>query len=280
MKLSVIVPVYNERKTLPTVLTRVFRALPDVPKEIVIVDDGSTDGSREWLRETFGETNPHPSWFALTTDDRFVVVGNRASEADVWDEVRHARQPPMQAVVLPPLPVRVLYHDRNRGKGAAVRTGLAVATGDVFVIQDADLEYDPRDWSRMWPLIAEGHADVVYGSRFYGEPHRTLFFHHYLGNRLISTLVNLLCDTTLSDVETCYKMFRREVLDSITLTCDDFGFEVEFTVKVAKQKRWRIYEVGICYYGRTYEEGKKIAWKDGVKALGYIVRFRWGRAKS
>ncbi len=277
MKLSVVIPVYNERATLPRVLTRVFRALPDVSKEIVIVDDGSTDGTREWLRETFGSTNPHV-WFALTTDDRFVVVGDRATDAgDSGRALPHRHsQPPLQAVVLPPLPVRVLYHDRNRGKGAALRTGFAAATGDVLVVQDADLEYDPRDWARMWPLIAEGHADVVYGSRFYGEPHRTLYFHHYLGNKVISYLVNLLCDATLSDVETCYKMFRREVLDSITLTCDDFGFEVEFTVKVAKQKRWRIYELGIHYYGRTYEEGKKITWRDGVKALGYILKYRWG----
>jgi glycosyltransferase involved in cell wall biosynthesis len=154
-----------------------------------------------------------------------------------------------------------------------LRTGFAAATGDVLVIQDADLEYDPRDWEEMWQLIADGYADVVYGSRFYGKPHRALYFHHYLGNKLISMLVNLLCDVTLSDIEVCYKMFRREVLEGLTLTCNDFGFEVEFTVKVAKPKRWRIYEVGIRYYGRTYAEGKKINWKDGLKALWYIVKF-------
>jgi glycosyltransferase involved in cell wall biosynthesis len=170
--------------------------------------------------------------------------------------------------------VDVKLHDRNRGKGAALRTGLEYASGDVIVIQDADLEYDPRDWAEMLRLIEEDKADVVFGSRFFGKAHRVLFFHHYMGNRLISFLVNLLYDLNLSDVEVCYKMFRRDILRGIKLTCDDFGFEVEFTAKVAK-RRYRIYEVGVHYYGRTYATGKKINWRDGLKALYYVIKFRF-----
>lgn len=169
----------------------------------------------------------------------------------------------------------VLFHEKNRGKGAAVRTGLARASGDVIVIQDADLEYDPSDWSQMLPVIADRKlADVVYGSRFYGRPHRSLYFHHYLRNRLISFLFNLLYNQMLSDIEVCYKMFTREVLEELKFTLDDFGFEVEITAQIARAKRWRIYEVGISYYGRTYEEGKKIGWWDGMKALVYLIKFR------
>ena len=143
-----------------------------------------------------------------------------------------------------------------------------------MVIQDADLEYDPQDWADMWRLIAEGKADVVFGSRFYGKPHRVLYFHHFLGNKTISMLLNLACNTMLSDIEVCYKMFRKEVLEGVALTCDGFGFEVEFTMKVARSaRRWRLYETGVSYYGRTYEEGKKISWKDGVRALWLIVWF-------
>jgi glycosyltransferase involved in cell wall biosynthesis len=169
----------------------------------------------------------------------------------------------------------VLFHERNRGKGAAVRTGLTSASGDVVVIQDADLEYDPNDWSRMLPLIIERKvADVVYGSRFYGRPHRSLYFHHYLGNRLISTLFNLLYDQMLSDVEVCYKMFTQQVLKDLRLTSDGFGIEIEISAQIARARRWRIYEVGISYYGRTYDEGKKINWIDGLKALVYLFKFR------
>jgi glycosyltransferase involved in cell wall biosynthesis len=266
MKLSIIIPCYNERPYIEEVLRRVMRALPQVEKEIIVVDDGSTDGTREWLMETFGVTNPHPVLVAWTEETGWQVQSQLL-------EGTQGQQGGDGTGTIQPCTLRVIFHERNRGKGAALRTGFAAATGDVLVIQDADLEYDPRDWEEMWQLIADGYADVVYGSRFYGKPHRALYFHHYLGNKLISMLVNLLCDVTLSDIEVCYKMFRREVLEGLTLTCNDFGFEVEFTVKVAKPKRWRIYEVGIRYYGRTYAEGKKINWKDGLKALWYIVKF-------
>ncbi|MEA5510456.1 glycosyltransferase family 2 protein [Crocosphaera sp. UHCC 0190] len=267
MKLSIIIPVYNEIHTIDSVLTKVAQTLPEVSKEIILVDDGSTDGTREWLLQTFGEVNGHPVGVKLNSDRRVTV-----------DEgLKYQRQRERLDVAVSetlPMAVNVVFHQRNQGKGAALRTGFKAATGDVFVIQDADLEYDPQDWKRMWRLIHEGHADVVYGSRFYGEPHRVLYFHHLLGNQVISNLINLLCNTTLTDIEVCYKMFRREVLDGITLTCNDFGFEVEFTVKVTKsRRRWRVYETGVSYYGRTYAEGKKINWKDGVKALGYIVWF-------
>lgn len=223
--LSVIIPVYNEKNTILEVI-RMVKEVPPHDKELVIVDDYSTDGTREILA---GLSDPG---------------------------------------------VRVILHERNGGKGAALRTGFENAAGDVLVVQDADLEYDPHDWAEMLRLIEENKADVVFGSRFFGKAHRVLLFHHYLGNRLISFLVNLLYDLTLSDVEVCYKMFKRDILKDIKLTCDDFGFEVEFTAKVAK-RRYRIYEVGIHYYGRTYAEGKKINWRDGLKALCYIVKFRF-----
>lgn len=238
MKLSVVIPVYNEIHTVEAVLRMVAEVLPDVSKEIVIVDDFSTDGTREWLT-----TQSSKNWITIP------------------------EQPSLSAINL-------LLQPQNQGKGAALRTGFSAATGDVIIIQDADLEYDPNDWADMWKLIVEDKADVVYGSRFYGKPHRVLYFHHSLGNRTISTLLNIICNTTLSDVEVCYKMFRREVLKDIALTCDGFGFEVEFSVKVARSPRkWRLYEVAVAYYGRTYEEGKKISWKDGVKALWLIVWF-------
>lgn len=239
MRLSVIVPVYNEIQTLPQILPRMMDALPELEKELIFVDDGSKDGSREWLKEQI------------------------AAELE-------------QTVQLSPrITAKVIFHQHNSGKGAALRTGFRHATGDILIIQDADLEYDPRDWSKLWRLIKEGWADVVYGSRFYGSPHRVLYFHHLMGNKLITHLINMLCDMTFTDIEVCYKMFRREVIEGLQLTANDFGFEVEFTIKIAMSRRWRIYETGICYYGRTYEEGKKINWKDGMKALGYIVKFRF-----
>lgn len=238
MKLSVVIPAYNEINTIETVIKMVFEALPGVPKEIVIVDDFSTDGTREWLI-----TQNSKAWTSIP-EQPFVTAVN---------------------LVLQP---------QNKGKGAALRAGFSAATGDVIVIQDADLEYDPVDWADMWQLIASDRADIVYGSRFYGKPHRVLYFHHSLGNKTISTLLNIICNTTLSDVEVCYKMFRTEVLKDIELTCDGFGFEVEFSVKVARSvHRWRLYEVAVAYYGRTYEEGKKISWKDGVRALWLIIWF-------
>lgn len=251
MKLSVIIPAYNERQTLPQVIPLVLQALPDVPKEIVIVDDNSTDGTREWLLETF---STEPQTITLTAERSFATVTSHPEEKVTAT-------------------LRAVFHRRNQGKGAALRTGFQNATGDIFVIQDADLEYDPQDWEEMWRLIAENRADVVYGSRFYGKPHRVLYFHHLLGNLVISNLINLLLNMTLTDIEVCYKMFRREVLEGMKLRCNDFGFEVEFTMKAIKVRRWRLYELGICYYGRTYAEGKKINWRDGVKALWYIFRF-------
>ncbi len=233
-------------------LARVLRALPGVSKEIILVEDASTDGTRDWIAKKFvigGEKN----WTQLNQDGSLDVV--EAQDSSV--------------------PVRVFFQDNNRGKGAAVRCGLGEARGGTFVIHDADLEYDPQDWEKMWRLIDEDIGDVVYGSRFYGSPHRSLLFFQHVGNRIISFLVSLLNNIKLNDVETCYKMFRREVWQELDLISDDFGFEVEFTSKIAQKKKWRIYELGISYYGRSYEEGKKINWKDGVKALGYIIKFRF-----
>ena len=238
MKLSILIPVYNERRLLPLLLTKLASALPEVEKEVILVDDGSTDGTREWVREMLD--GPHGP----------VEPFNR-------------------------LGIRVIFHERNQGKGAAIRTAIRAATGDAMAIQDADLEYDPADLLPMWRLIEDGHADVVYGSRFHGRPHRCLYFHHYFANRLISTLFSVLYNQILSDLEVCYKMFRREVLQYLSLRSDDFGFEIEFSANIARARVLRIYEVGISYFGRTYAEGKKISWKDGVKALWYVVRFRF-----
>jgi glycosyltransferase involved in cell wall biosynthesis len=254
--LSIVIPVYNELPTIGRILIEVAKALPEVPKQIVIVDDRSSDGTSDWLRKNLSQSAG--SWRRLSLN----AGGGLELSADGPHD--HAR-----------ISFTVLFHERNRGKGAAVRTGLKSASGDVVVIQDADLEYDPNDWSRMLPLIVERKvADVVYGSRFFGQPHRSLYFHHYLGNRLISFLFNLLYDQMLSDIEVCYKMFTKEVLRELRLTSDGFGVEIEMTAQIARARRWRIYEVGISYYGRTYDEGKKINWRDGLKALGYIVKFR------
>jgi glycosyltransferase involved in cell wall biosynthesis len=244
MKLSIVIPAFNERATIERVLCTVASALPSVQKEIIVVDDGSTDGTRDWLSANLSDNN---SEFLL---QRRAEHGDRASFA-------------------------VHLHAQNRGKGAALRTGFDACSGDVIVIQDADLEYDPADWTLMWSLIAERTvADVVYGSRFYGRPHRSLNFHHFIGNKLISWLFNILYNQTLTDIEVCYKMFRREVIQDARLRSNDFGIEIELSAVIAKAKRWRIYELGISYYGRSYDEGKKINWVDGVKALFYIFLFR------
>lgn len=226
MQISVVIPVYNEVSTIREIVARVQAVALD--KEIIIVDDGSTDGTREQLQE-----------IALSQEN-----------------------------------ARVLYHDRNQGKGAALRTGFEDATGDIVIIQDADLEYDPREYSILLEPILDGRADVVYGSRFLGGPHRVLFFWHYLGNKFLTLLSNALTNLNLTDMETCYKVFKREVLNDIQLKSNRFGFEPEFTAKIAK-KGVRIYETPISYSGRTYAEGKKIGWKDGIKAIFAIVWYRF-----
>jgi glycosyltransferase involved in cell wall biosynthesis len=254
--LSVVIPVYNEAGTIGRILMEIAKALPEVPKQIIIVDDCSTDGTSGWLRRNLGHAEG--SWRAVSVgDDGEIELCAQAAPNTAG------------------FSFTVLFHARNRGKGGAVRTGFEHASGDVIVIQDADLEYDPNDWSLMLPLIVDRKvADVVYGSRFFGRPHRSLYYHHYLGNRLISVVFNVLYNQMLSDIEVCYKMFTREVLKQLVLTSDGFGFEIEISAQIARAKRWRIYEVGISYYGRTYEEGKKINWKDGVRALLHLVKFR------
>jgi glycosyltransferase involved in cell wall biosynthesis len=251
--LSIVVPVYNEIHTIGSVLAKLSVVLPHIAKQIVVVDDCSKDGTREWLRRNFPDGARTGRRIIVNTDGtlEFAPIGGAA------------------------VIVEVIFHDVNKGKGASLRAAFAVVTGDVIVIQDADLEYDPNDWREMYNLIAARKvADVVYGSRFYGKAHRSLFYHHYLANRLISALFNICFNQTLTDIETCYKMMTREVLRSLRLTANDFGIEVEISAQIAKQPKLRIYELGISYYGRTYAEGKKIDWKDGLKALWYVVKFR------
>ncbi len=254
MKLSIVIPVYNEVDHLPASLNRVLGALPDVAKELILVDDGSRDGTREWLVSTFGSAVHQ----ACAGEGGPRILDDAAAEPGT-----------------PPSTIRVMLHERNMGKGAALRTGLGQVSGDIIVIHDADLEYDPADWSRFWPLFQQGHADVVYGSRFYGEPHRCLYYHHFLANKLISLIFSVLYNQILSDLEVCYKMFTKDVLKLLTLRRNDFGFEIEFSANVARARHLRIYELGISYYGRSYAEGKKINWKDGVKAIFYLVWHRF-----
>jgi glycosyltransferase involved in cell wall biosynthesis len=257
MLLSIVIPAFNEIATLGRTLAAVALSLPDVRKQVIIVDDASTDGTRDWLQRRF------PGNGGRFTTYQLVEAGTGASPARSVTDNR------------PEIEVVVIFHERNRGKGGALQSGFAAVTGDVVVVQDADLEYDPTDWERMYPLIAERRvADVVFGSRFYGMPHRTLYFHHYLANRLVSFLFNLLFNQMLSDVEVCYKMMTREVMQTLRLTCCDFGVEIEMSAKIARGSHWRIYEVGISYFGRTYAEGKKIGWRDGLKALWYLCKFR------
>jgi glycosyltransferase involved in cell wall biosynthesis len=225
VKLSVVIPVYNEKATVREILERV-RAV-NLPKEIIIVDDFSTDGTREILQELG------------SADD-----------------------------------LKVVLQARNMGKGAALRAGFEAVTGDIVIIQDADLEYDPAEYPVLVQPILANKADVVYGSRFLSGPHRVLLFWHYLGNKMLTTLSNMMTDLNLTDMETCYKVFRASLLKEIKLREDRFGFEPEFTAKIAKA-RCRVYEVPISYSGRDYFEGKKIGWKDGVAAIYFIMKYRF-----
>jgi glycosyltransferase involved in cell wall biosynthesis len=223
--LSVVIPVYNEADTIEQIVETVQGSEID-DLEIILVDDGSTDGTRDVLRQK-----------------------------------------------IEPKVARVIYHERNQGKGAALRTGFAAAAGDVVIVQDADLEYDPREYPKLIEPIVSGRADVVFGSRFAGgEPHRVLYFWHYVINRFLTMLSNMFTNLNLTDMEVCYKVFRREVLQKIRIEEDRFGFEPEITAKVAKLG-CRIYEVGISYAGRTYGEGKKIGWRDGIRAIWCILKY-------
>ena len=231
MKLSIVVPIYNEERTLRTIVDSVLDIDMGVEKELILVNDASTDGSRAIMEKLVAE---------------------------------HAGV------------IRACHHEINRGKGAALRTGFGLATGDCVIVQDADLEYDPSEIPKLLRPILDGVADAVFGSRFIGgESHRVLYFWHSVGNRFLTILSNMMTNLNLTDMEVCYKVFRREVIQAIQLREDRFGFEPEVTAKVARIPGIRIYEAGISYRGRTYEEGKKIGWKDGVRAIYCILKYRF-----
>jgi glycosyltransferase involved in cell wall biosynthesis len=233
-KLSIIIPAYNESKTIHLILDKVKNVtlLNEIHKEIIVVNDCSTDDTEECILK---------------------YIENNSD-----------------------LKIKYFEHEINKGKGAALQTGIQNATGKYLIIQDADLEYDPNEYDLMLKPIIEGHADVVYGSRFMGgKPHRVLFFWHTIGNKLLTFLSNMFTNLNLTDMETCYKMFRTEIIQSIKLEENRFGFEPEVTAKISKLKDIRIYEIGISYYGRTYQEGKKINWKDGFRAVYCIIKFGW-----
>ena len=226
MKVSIVMPCFNEIKTIEAIIQKVQDVQLPTQRELIIVDDYSTDGTREYLR-------------TLNNCDQ----------------------------------IKVIFHKSNKGKGAALRTGFAEATGDIILIQDADLEYEPNEYSRLLQPLLSGKADVVYGSRFAGgESHRVLYFWHSLGNKFLTLLSNMFTNLNLTDMEVCYKAFKKSILNQIVLEEDRFGFEPEFTAKVA-QLHCPIYEIGISYYGRTYEEGKKIGWKDGFRAIYVILKY-------
>jgi glycosyltransferase involved in cell wall biosynthesis len=244
MTLSVVVAAYNERNFIEEILRRVQAV--GLAHEILVIDDCSTDGTREWLsemqrRQQAGETEAE------------ILEGKARLRLDEF---------------------RFLFQKQNQGKGAALRRGFAEATGDILLVQDADLEYDPRDYPKLLEPILDGRADVVYGSRFLGGPQRVHFFWHYVGNKFLTLLSDILTNLKISDMETCYKAFRKEVIQGMRLRSNRFGFEPEVTARVAKG-RWRIYEVPISYAGRSYEEGKKITWRDGVVTLWAILRYHF-----
>lgn len=227
MKLSIIIPCFNEKNTINAIIQAVLSS-PYPYKEIIIVDDCSTDGTREILEE----------------------------------------------IIKPSNVATILYHEKNQGKGAALRTGIKVATGEIIVIQDADLEYSPEEYPKLIEPILEGKADVVYGTRFIGsEAHRVLYFWHRVGNGFLTFLSNMFTNLNLSDMETCYKVFRKDIIQAINIVENRFGFEPEVTAKIAKIPNIRIYEVGISYYGRTYAEGKKIGWRDGFQTVYCILKY-------
>jgi glycosyltransferase involved in cell wall biosynthesis len=236
-KLSIVIPAYNEGKTIHYILDRIksVQLIQNIEKEVIIVNDCSTDDTEEAVQR---------------------YISNN-----------------------PDLNIQYYKHEKNQGKGAALHTGIAKATGDYVVIQDADLEYDPHEYNILLQPVVDGHADVVYGSRFMGgNPHRILFFWHTIGNKFLTFLSNMFTNLNLTDMETCYKLFRRDIIQNIRLKEKRFGFEPEVTAKVARVPGVRIYEVGISYYGRTYEEGKKINWKDGFRAIYCILKYNiWDR---